>query len=126
MTIKKSLLAAATASAVAIAGAGVANAVDGPDNDGKLPTNGNGSSASSLEDANIADQLGQVFGSNDANDKFNVWQGVSALIAVAATGGAVAGSIGVLPAIYDATKDFQEYVDQFTGDTQAFINSFTI
>lgn len=123
MTIKKSLLAAATASAVAIAGAGVANAA--PDNAGELPTQGNGSSVSSLEGADLGGQLAGAFGSSDADGHFNLPQAVSALIAVGATGAAVAGSISVLPSIYSATKDFQAYVDEFTADTQAFINSFT-
>lgn len=124
MTIKKSLLAAATASAVAIAGAGVANAAK-PDNAGELPTQGNGSSVSSLEGADLGGQLAGAFGSSDADGHFNLQQAVSALIAVGATGTAVAGSISVLPSIYSATKDFQAYVDEFTADTQAFINSFT-
>ncbi|MGO1275957.1 hypothetical protein ACTXK0_12690 [Corynebacterium variabile] len=123
MTIKKSLLAVATASTVAVAGAGVANA--DPDNAGKLPTEGNGSSVSSLEGADLGGQLAGAFGSSDTDGHFNLPQAVSALIAVGATGGAVAGSIAVLPAIYSATKDFQAYVDEFTADTQAFINSFT-
>ena len=130
MAIKKSLLAAATASAVAIAGAGVANAAEpdiavGPDNAGELPTQGNGSSVSSLEGADLGGQLAGAFGSSDADGHFNLQQAVSALIAVGATGTAVAGSISVLPSIYSATKDFQAYVDEFTADTQAFINSFT-
>ncbi|WP_417286850.1 hypothetical protein [Corynebacterium variabile] len=124
MTIKKSLLAVATASTVAVAGAGVANAAD-PDNAGKLPTQGNGSSVSSLEGADLGGQLAGAFGSSDADGHFNLQQAVSALIAVGATGTAVAGSISVLPSIYSATKDFQAYVDEFTADTQAFINSFT-
>lgn len=123
MTIKKSLLAAATASAVAIAGAGVANAA--PDNLGDLPTHGNGSSVSSLEGADLGGQLAGAYGSSDDDGHFNLPQAVSALIAVGATGAAVAGSISVLPSIYSATKDFQAYVDEFTADTQAFINSFT-
>ena len=124
MTIKKSLLAVATASAVAVAGAGVANAAE-PDNAGELPTQGNGSSVSSLEGADLGGQLAGAFGSSDAEGHFNLPQAVSALIAVGATGAAVAGSISVLPSIYSATKDFQAYVDEFTADTQAFINSFT-
>ena len=124
MTIKKSLLAVATASTVAVAGAGVANAA-APDNAGKLPTQGNGSSVSSLEGADLGGQLAGAFGSSAADGHFNLQQAVSALIAVGATGTAVAGSISVLPSIYSATKDFQAYVDEFTADTQAFINSFT-
>jgi hypothetical protein len=123
MTIKKSLLAVATASTVAIAGAGVSNAA--PDNAGELPPVGHGSSVSSLEGADLGGQLAAAFGSSDAQGVFNLPQAVSALIAVGATGAAVAGAISVLPSIYSATKDFQAYVDEFTADTQAFINSFT-
>ena len=128
MTIKKSLLAVATASTVAIAGAGVANAQDGlPGKDIESA----GSSVSSLNDAQLSDQAGAIFGSTVPGGEdgktpvFDIRQAVIALGATAATGAAVGGSIMVLPNIYEATKAFQAYVDQFTGDTQAFINSFT-
>ncbi|WP_297004814.1 hypothetical protein [uncultured Corynebacterium sp.] len=117
MTIKKSLLAAATATTVAIAGAGGANAAE-------LPTGGNGSSTSSLQDAELSDQFDHAFGSQDAAGKFNLEQAVQALLGAAVAGGAVAGSIAVGPAIYDAVKDFQGMVDGITADTQAFIESF--
>ncbi|WP_288629115.1 hypothetical protein, partial [uncultured Corynebacterium sp.] len=79
MTIKKSLLAVATASTVAIAGAGVANAKDG------LPGVGNesaGSSVSSLNDAHLSDQAGAIFGSTaggeDDKPVFDIRQAVIA------------------------------------------------
>ena len=120
MTIRKSLLAVATASAVAVAGAGVANAAPGD----VKPNEGAGSTVSSLEGADLSGQAGAIYGSA-INDKFNIPQAVFALTAAAATGAAVVGSINILPDIYTATKGFQQYVDDFTGDTQAFINSFT-
>jgi len=117
MTIKKSLLAVATASTVAVAGAGVANAED-------LSTGGTwGSGISSTE---LSSEAGTIFGSSsEEGENITITDSYRALLNIALAGGAVAGSIAVLPAIYSATKDFQAYVDEFTADTQAFINSFT-
>ncbi|HJC85699.1 MAG TPA: hypothetical protein H9751_09170 [Candidatus Corynebacterium faecigallinarum] len=47
------------------------------------------------------------------------------MIGLAATGTAVAGSISIAPNIYNATKDIQQFVDDFTEDSRNFINSIT-
>ena len=122
MTIKKSLLAVATASTVAVAGAGVANAEDL--NTGTEDATGTwGSGISSTE---LSSEAGTIFGSSSGEgENITITDSYRALLNIALAGGAVAGSIAVLPAIYSATKDFQAYVDEFTADTQAFINSFT-
>ncbi|WP_297004818.1 hypothetical protein [uncultured Corynebacterium sp.] len=115
MTIKKSLLAVATASAVAIAGTGVANAKDGD-----LPANHQGSSDASLENSseNLLGQLEDTFGSYD-DDGFNIQFALESLLSIAAVGGAVAGSITVLPKLDGAIKDFQEWLGQYTGQAAA-------
>ncbi len=123
MFFKKSTIVGGSAVALAIAGTGVAAAEQ--DNAGDLPTNGNGSSTSSLGGANLSEQLSAAFGSSDADGNFNLNQAVSALIGLAAAGTAVAGSISIAPNIYNATKDIQQFVDDFTEDSRNFINSIT-
>lgn len=112
MTIKKSLLAAATATTLAVAGTGIASADE-------LPTGGNGSTTGSLSDADLSEQGSTAFGSVDDDDNFNLELAVQALLGVATAGGAVAGSIAVLPAIYDAVQDFQDMVDDISGNLPA-------
>lgn len=115
MTIKKSLLAAATATtlAVAVAGTSIASA------DPELPTTGNGSSESSLEGADLSGQASTAFGSVDDDGIISLEQSVVALLGIATAGGAVAGSIAVLPAIYSAVQDFQDMVDDISGNLPA-------
>ena len=108
MTIKKSLLAVATASTVAIAGAGVASA-----DEGDLPTPDVTLSAdNSLEGVDLSDQAGQVFGSV-ADGTWDLGTGIDGLAALVAAGGAVAGSIMLLPSLDGAIKDFQSWASQY-------------
>lgn len=108
MTIKKSLLAVATASTVAIAGAGVASA-----DEGDLPAPDVTLSAdNSLEGVDLSDQAGQVFGSV-ADGTWDLGTGIDGLAALVAAGGAVAGSIMLLPSLDGAIKDFQSWASQY-------------
>lgn len=112
MTIKKSLLAVATASAVAVAGAGVANATD----DETTPKPPQLSAEGSLDNFDLGEQLGAVFGSVDGET--NEWElglGIKGLAALVAAGGAVTGSIMLVPSIDGAIKDFQEWAGQYVG-----------
>ncbi len=109
MTIKKSLLAVATASAVAIAGTGVANAEE---------TSGsyNGSTVSSLEGSSdhIFGELTGLLGSSTGGE-WGPDAAIESLGWIVAAGAAVTGSIAVLPALDKAVKDFQEWLGQYTG-----------
>ncbi len=110
MTIKKSLLAVATASTVAIAGAGVASAETDP---ADLPAPDVTLSAdNSLEGVDLSDQAGQVFGSV-ADGTWDLGTGIDGLAALVAAGGAVAGSIMLLPSLDGAIKDFQSWASQY-------------
>lgn len=112
MTFKKGLLAAATATTVAIAGTGIASAA--PD---ELPDRDTaGSTSTSLEGIDLSDQAGGYFGSTDADGQFELGQAVIALGAAAIAGGAVAGSISILPNIYSAAQDFQGMVEDISGN----------
>lgn len=108
MTIKKSLLAVATASAVAIAGAGVANAEDTP-----KPQL---SAESSLDNFDLGEQLGAVFGSVDGEtNEWDLGLGIKGLAALVAAGGAVTRSIMLVPSIDGAIKDIQAWASQYVG-----------
>ena len=114
MTIKKSLLAAATASAVAIAGAGVASAEETPDT--TLSTDG------SLEGVDLSSQAGDVFGSVDeTTGEWNLGLGMGGLDNFLTATGLVVGSIAVLPGLYYGIKDFQTFVDDVTAEVQGFL-----
>lgn len=112
MTIKKSLLAVATASTVAIAGAGVASAQEDLS---KTEL----SADSSLDNVDLSAPVGDVFGSKVTEEgKAPTWQlgaAIGALGAIVSAGGAVAGSIVLLPKIDGAIKDFQEWAGQYVG-----------
>ena len=117
MTIKKSLLAAATASAVAIAGAGVANADEPAD----LPAPDVTLSAdNSLEGVDLSDQAGQVFGSV-ADGTWDLGTGMDGLDNFLTATGLIVGSIAVLPGLYYGVKDFQTFVDDVTAEVQGFL-----
>ena len=112
MTIKKSLLAVATASAVAVAGAGVASAQE------DLPKT-ELSADGSLDNVDLSAQVGDVFGSVVTEEgKAPTWQlgaAIGALRAIVSAGGAVAGSIVLLPTLDGAIKDFQAWASQYVG-----------
>ncbi|MDN6242194.1 hypothetical protein [Corynebacterium variabile] len=112
MTIKKSLLAVATASAVAVAGAGVASAQE------DLPKT-ELSADGSLDNVDLSAQVGDVFGSVVTEEgKAPTWQlgaAIGALGAIVSGGGAVAGSIVLLPTLDGAIKDFQAWAGQYVG-----------
>ena len=109
MTIKKSLLAVATASAVAVAGAGVASAQE------DLPKT-ELSADGSLDNVDLSAQVGDVFGSVVTEEgKAPTWQLGAALGAIVSAGGAVAGSIVLLPTLDGAIKDFQAWAGQYVG-----------
>lgn len=93
MTIKKSLLAAATATTVAIAGTGIAAAQDDAP---ETPPTEEASSSSEL--------LGSMEGSTETLGIINDF------------GGAVAGSISILPDVYGAIQDFQDMVDDISSN----------
>lgn len=108
MTIKKSLLAVATASTVALAGTGVANAEETP----KPQLSAEGS----LDNFDLGEQLGAVFGSVDGEtNEWDLGLGIKGLAALVAAGGAVAGSIVLLPTLDGAIKDFQAWAGQYVG-----------
>lgn len=115
MTFKKGLLAAATATTVAIAGTGIASAQDDDQTSGSLSssTSEEGESTGSGlptpdEDGNYEGSLGSA---QDATAILKVINGF---------GEAVAGSIGVLPGINDAVNDFQDMVDDISGKLPSF------
>ena len=114
MTIKKSLLAVATASTVALAGTGIASAQGG--NTPKPPQL---SADGSLDNFDLGEQLGAVFGSVVTEEgKAPTWQlgaAIGALRAIVSAGGAVAGSIVLLPTLDGAIKDFQAWASQYVG-----------
>ncbi|MEY8566135.1 hypothetical protein AALF15_06120 [Corynebacteriaceae bacterium 7-707] len=96
MTIKKSLLAAATAATVTIAGTGIAAAED------------TGAPETPAEETNSSSELlGSIEGSTDTLKIINDF------------GDAVAGSISILPNINDAVNDFQDMVDDIAGKIPA-------
>ena len=97
MTFKKGLLAAATATTVAIAGTGIASAQD--DTPETPPTE---------ETSSSAELLGSIEGSTETLTIFNDF------------GKAVVGSISILPNINDAVNDFQDMVDDITGKIPNF------
>lgn len=116
MTIKKSLLAVATASTVAIAGAGVASA-----NEGDLPAPDVTLSAdNSLEGVDLSDQAGQVFGSV-ADGTWDLGTGIDGLDNFVTATGLIVGSIAVLPGLYYGIKDFQTFVDDATAEFQSLL-----
>ncbi|MGP9722483.1 hypothetical protein ACT3SZ_00505 [Corynebacterium sp. AOP40-9SA-29] len=116
MTIKKSLLAAATATTLAIAGTGIASAADG----GDLPDAGAGSVEGSFDGEALSTEGSQIFGSvPEGGESATIEQALNALGAVAVTGAAVAGSIGAAPAIYSAVQDFQDMVEDISGNLPA-------
>lgn len=94
MTFKKGLLAAATATTVAIAGTGIASAQDGEAPE-TPPTE---------ETTSSAELLGSMEGSTETLGIINDF------------GGAVAGSISILPDVYSAIQDFQDMVDDITSN----------
>lgn len=98
MTFKKGLLAAATATTVAIAGTGIASAQD----DGTPET------PPTEETSSSAELLGSMEGSTETLTIFNDF------------GKAVAGSISILPNINDAVNDFQDMVDDISGKIPNF------
>lgn len=110
MTIKKSLLAVATASTVAIAGTGIASAEDSD----ALPSAGF-SSEGSLDNVDLSDQAAGLFGSLDDDNQFDLGTGITGLAALVTAGAAVAGSITLLPDIYSAVQEFQDFVAEVTG-----------
>ncbi|WP_312977812.1 hypothetical protein [Corynebacterium sp.] len=98
MTFKKGLLAAATATTVAIAGTGIASAQDS-----EAPE-----TPPAEETTSSAELLGSVAGSTETLGIINDF------------GEAVAGSISILPNINDAVNDFQDMVDDITGKIPNF------
>lgn len=96
MTFKKGLLAAAAATTVAIAGTGIAAADEGTPE--TPPTE---------ETSSSAELLGSMEGSTETLGIINDF------------GGAVAGSISILPDVYSAIQDFQDMVDDITSNFPA-------
>jgi hypothetical protein len=97
MSIKKSLLAAATAATVTIAGTGIAAAQE----DGGNAETPSGDTSSSAE------LLGSIEGSTETLTIINDF------------GGAVAGSISILPDINDAVNDFNDMVADISSKLPA-------
>ncbi|WP_291477541.1 hypothetical protein [Corynebacterium sp.] len=98
MTIKKSLLAAATAATVTIAGTGIAAAAEDTDT---------GTGTGTEETNSSSELLGSIEGSTETLGIINDF------------GDAVAGSISILPNINDAVNDFQDMVDDIAGKIPA-------
>lgn len=108
MTIKKSLLAAATVTTVAIAGTGIATA-QSSELPGSSSTTTFKESKDETDDTDDTDEddtdlLGSIEGSTEVLGIFNDF------------GDAVSGSISILPNIYDAVQDFQDMIDDFPGN----------
>lgn len=105
MTIKKSLLAAATVTTVAIAGTGIATAQSSELPGSSSTTTFNYSKDETDDtDEDDTDLLGSIEGSTEVLGIFNDF------------GDAVSGSISILPNIYDAVQDFQDMIDDFPGN----------
>lgn len=105
MTIKKSLLAAATVTTVAIAGTGIATAQSSELPGSSSTTTFNDSKDETDDtDEDDTDLLGSIEGSTEVLGIFNDF------------GDAVSGSISILPNIYDAVQDFQDMIDDFPGN----------
>jgi hypothetical protein len=93
MTIKKSLLAAATAATVTVAGTGIAAAQDA-----ETPE-----TAPTEETSSSAELLGSMEGSTETLNVFNDF------------GGAIADFISILPNINNAVNDFNDMVADISG-----------
>lgn len=115
MTIKKSLLAAATVTTVTLAGTGIAAAEE-------LPTSTTASSASTK--AEDGDGNGDNGGTTDEGDDEGLLGSMEGstetLTIINDFGKAVAGSISILPNINDAVNDFQDMVDDIAGKIPNF------
>ncbi len=113
MTIKKTLFTVGTATAVAIAGTGVASAQDTGTPDSSAPT------AGSAELSKERD----VFGSITGADVLGSWTGdqldyektVGALVSIAGAAGAVATIAGAYTAVVDASDAYQGVVNDTLG-----------
>ncbi|MDN5719270.1 hypothetical protein [Corynebacterium sp.] len=102
MTIKKSLLAAATATTLAVAGTGIASAQDDTeDTETQGSLSSLSSSSSEGEDGDFEGLLGSMADASEILAVINTF------------GGAVAGSIDIIPDIYTAIQGFQDMVDDF-------------
>lgn len=128
MTIKKSLFAAATATTLVLAGTGLASAQD---TDGSLPTAGSLSANNTNEDGETTgsaivesvsgsalfeptEECKEVDGKEVCTDGPSTIESSTELLGIVNDfGGAVAGSITLIPDIYDAIQTFQEMVDGF-------------
>ncbi|MGP9759293.1 hypothetical protein [Corynebacterium sp. AOP12-C2-36] len=128
MTIKKSLFAAATATTLVLAGTGLASAQD---TDGSLPTAGSLSANNTNEDGETtgsaivesvsgsalfepSEECKEVDGKEVCTDGPSTIESSTELLGIVNDfGGAVAGSITLIPDIYDAIQTFQEMVDGF-------------
>ena len=111
MTFKKNLLAAATATTVAFAGAGVAAAEDATDSSYQ------GSTVSSIDGSSerITADLTGALGSSDENGNWTLEDSDAALKLIASIGAGVAAVILFAPLIDGAVKDFQEWAGQYIG-----------
>ncbi|AGP31580.1 hypothetical protein [Corynebacterium terpenotabidum] len=107
MTFKKNLLAAATATTVAFAGAGVAAA----------DSSYQGSTVSSIDGSSerITADLTGALGSSDENGNWTLEDSDAALKLIASIGAGVAAVILFAPLIDGAVKDFQEWAGQYIG-----------
>jgi hypothetical protein len=125
MTIKKSLLALGTAGAVAIAGAGVANAADAP---ADTPAD-DGTASSSSPTAGSAELSANrdVFGSITGADALGSFTGdqidyektIAALASIAGGAASVAAIAGAYNAVVGASDTWQEVVSNTTAWLQA-------
>ncbi|MGP9608967.1 hypothetical protein ACT3TD_01185 [Corynebacterium sp. AOP36-E1-14] len=111
MTIKKSLLAAATATTLAVAGTGIASAQDGTeDTETQGSLSSLSSSSSEGEDGDFEGLLGSMADASEILAVINTF------------GGAVAGSIDIIPDIYTAIQGFQDMVDDFEFPARPFLS----
>ena len=113
MTIKKTLFTVGTATAVAIAGTGVASAQDTGTPDSSAPTAGSAELSANRD----------VFGSITGADALGSWTGdqldyektVGALVSIAGGAAAVATIAGAYTAVIDASDAYQGVIDNTLG-----------
>lgn len=122
MTFKKALFAGAAATTIALAGTGVASAEE----NAETPSTNQGSLASSVSSATGSADLAPTEECKTVQGKeecsmtgpSGIESSTELLTIVNDFGGAVAGSISILPEIYEAIQGFQDMVDDISGNIQ--------
>lgn len=120
MTIKKSLLAAATVTTVAVAGTGVpaAQSSELPTGSSDVQTKQDTEEPDDTEtdDPDDTDDEDEDDENGDTDLLGSIEGSTEVLTIINDFGGAVAGSISILPDINDAVSDFQDMIDDIAGN----------